>query len=407
MICETTYKKNNHLSHLDLWKIGHVLFLFAYSCYYSLLFIEYTMFSPHISVTIFSAIRVFSLILITISMIFFNRYKFYQIILFLSVLVCVLVVVFVSGSQYNILIDTYIVIFGANNVNFRKITRISCVLGTTLLIITFIASQTGIIINLVYSVNQGTLRNSFGTTYPTQFASHVFFILLAYAYLKGKRYSYWDCIICMVCSWFLMKYCNAKLSAITVLMIIPMMLYYKHRKPKKIGRVLKIVLNSSTIICAGFTILTAQLYSVGNSMLNTLNQLFTYRLMLGNIGIAQYGYKLFGQYIYMKGLGGSTTYIGKYFYIDSSYLKFILCYGVILFLVYLIGTTLFVNKQLRENNLLLPLVFTLIAISNIVGQNLLEIAFNPFILAYFATVLNPVNSPSNQARYSIFDHDKV
>ena len=64
-------------------------------------------------------------------------------------------------TGYNILYDTALLLAGAFQINYRKILKVYLLVCIPFLIYTIIASQIGIVTNLIYN-QHGRIRESFG-----------------------------------------------------------------------------------------------------------------------------------------------------------------------------------------------------------------------------------------------------
>lgn len=127
----------------------------------------------------------------------------------------------------------------------------------------------------------------------------------------------------------------------------------------------------STII---ILILTS-LYRTGNSIIMQLDQLLTYRLMLGVRAMAIYPVNLFGNKIVWAGLNRETQYL----YVDSSFLNILLNYGVVTIALFSFGYFILGTKNIyRDNYYMLSFVFLIM--HSLFDPQYIEIAYNPFTL---------------------------
>lgn len=125
-----------------------------------------------------------------------------------------------------------------------------------------------------------------------------------------------------------------------------------------------------------------KLYDMGVPVTYDIDHLISNRLRLQSHAMAEYGIRIFGQYIKMVGNGGSETLPADYFFIDCSYyfivLQYGLVFGVLVFAVYILC-----SKKYRLDSYF-QLVIIMIAINCMIAHHLLELAYNPFALALFA-----------------------
>lgn len=115
-----------------------------------------------------------------------------------------------------------------------------------------------------------------------------------------------------------------------------------------------------------------------------LNKLLSNRLYLGNNALHKYGVSMFGKQIKWIGNGGYghtfTQFEGAYNYVDCSYIRILLDYGVVIFLLVMVGFTMAIRYTIEENNKYLMWALVFVGGYSIIEPRLIEIGFNPFVL---------------------------
>ncbi len=113
----------------------------------------------------------------------------------------------------------------------------------------------------------------------------------------------------------------------------------------------------------------------------------------------KYGMTLFGQSIKMVGNGGTTKIsASQYFFIDCSYLYIFLRYGVFFLLITLAVYMMCCKKF--QNDPYFIVVIILISINCMIAHHIIELTYNPFALALFAT------APHLEQRYCRSNNNK-
>jgi len=300
-------------------------------------------------------------------------------------------------TGYIFLLVDLLLILGAKNVPFRKLVQLYCGIVGTLLVITIVSSQVGLVENLVYGSIYGR-RISFGINYPTDFTAYIFYLVMGYCYLRKGKLTYLELTGILGLSVFSLVFCHARTNAICLLLTFAVFLYLKIRNRvsdnngshyimnPKFSRVLAF----SMPICALCFISLTFLYhaQTSNIAFTTINSLVSNRLHLGSIGLERYGIHLFGSAFQMVGWGGSTTPRAEYFFLDSSYVLLLIRYGLMVFLAVM---TIFVLSSLRaekQKDFALLWILTLISIQCMFEHHLLEIAYNPFLFLIFSETLS-------------------
>lgn len=80
-----------------------------------------------------------------------------------------------------------------------------------------------------------------------------------------------------------------------------------------------------------------------------------------------------------------------YFFIDSSYMNIILVYGVISLICVCLIFTYITKISIKKCDYLLPFVIFMIAVNSFVGQQLLDIAYDVFLLSFLSKDGNKIS----------------
>ena len=170
---------------------GENLFFAGFIIYMFWDIMRTTMF-PHSGI-LFNMCLVVAVIILAAKIFLFDIYSFK---LFISVAVMFslsIIVLFKSGYFWPFL--WVLMIVSAKDVPFRKILQIYLLMNITIMGLAFIASLLGIIENLAYTTQDwDNFRYSFGCIYTTDFAAHIFFMLLAAFYLYQERLKWYPAI---------------------------------------------------------------------------------------------------------------------------------------------------------------------------------------------------------------------
>lgn len=288
-------------------------------------------------------------------------------------------------SDYSFLFEIAFLIVGAKNVSFDKILKLFCTIGITIMVAAFVASQAGWIENLVYETWQRGTRSSFGIVYPTDFAAHIFYLILAWLCIDNKKLKIQHIVVPVLAALFIFKACAAYTSSICFIFFAFLAIIAQVGFEKKGRRdiILRISTLSSVVIAITYIAMT-HLYSKSSDILMRINDYMSNRIELSARGVQEFGYTLFGQFIPEIGNGGTTEYNPEYFYLDDSYIRIALEYGILVLLIVLIIWIVISNRAINTSRNILLVALVMITIHCFMEQHLLEIAYNPFILALFA-----------------------
>lgn len=283
-------------------------------------------------------------------------------------------------------------IWGARNIDFKKILKVFFGVILFLLIFTMISALTGNVENLVFYQEGRRPRMAFGICYPTDFSAYVFYLAVIYCYFRKEKLKYIETGIIALAGILVYYFCDARLNTICLLLTAALFSYLifmrkrcsKHNKTYKMHSILKYLFALSPTLCGIVMVGLSILYSPYNSIFVRLNNLLNNRLYYSNKGIDIFGMSLWGQYIPMRGNGGTTEAVSNYFFLDSSYIYILLQYGILILLTILVCWFLITFKAARQNDIEMLFAVALIAVQCIVEHHMLSIVYNPFLMAVLA-----------------------
>ena len=280
---------------------------------------------------------------------------------------------------------TYLLLLpGAAKVDFEKLIKADVWVSTILTVVTIACSLTGVIDNLAWALGNEQYRMAFGFIYATDFAAHVFFLMLGWWYLRREKADWRDTIVWLIISGLVMKFSITRNSVVLIALAAVLMMYCD--KIKKSDSLEKKVLPAAPIICAAAVSGISIFYSFEITWIQQLNSWLSNRLVLVKRAIDIYGFRLWGSSIPMTGNGGKTSTDAAYFYIDSGYMQIGLLYGVVLLAIVLCLLTWICQKAAEQNQRILLWIVALACVHGMIEQHLFELEYFPFFLAAFANL---------------------
>lgn len=274
-----------------------------------------------------------------------------------------------------------LLLVGAHDVSFHKILKSYLVISLSILLYAFVGSSLGIIVNLQYDTGARGVRNSFGIIYPTDFAAHVFFLLLVFLYLKRDKIKNYVSICFLAIAGLIFHFCNARLDSLCICLLTLTHMWLRNQNSRKVNPLFLLAIYSMPVLTSIMWLLTV-LFAHGGTFITEINQLLSDRLYLQVKGFSEYGIRLFGQYIKMAGNGGSIILPEEYFFIDCSYFYILLQYGVF-FLIAVFAVHIMICKKYKQDSYF-ALAMILLSVNSLISHHLLEVAYNPFALALLA-----------------------
>lgn len=372
-------------------RLSEFIYLVAFSIYLINVVLYSTMFNVHMNNKIVSISNIFVILIIVVKIFLFDEYTIKQLIAILLLSISIITCYFTS--DYKTLLYLALFIIGAKGVSFKKIVKVYFYITAAIVIIAMISVKLGIIEHII-SQRDGKPRYAFGSIYCTDFASHIFYLVASYCYIKYEKLSIIHTVIFSLLGIFTYYYNGARLDSACIFIVSVFSLYIIRKKKLRkntnnnlsINPFFKLLLIFSVPLYAVISIVTTIIYNASNAKMNYLDGLLSARLTLGQIGIIKYGFKLFGQKIIMVGNGGTNEIVTDYFFIDCSYLYIALQYGTIILALLCIYYVFYNQKRIKNGDTLTPIIILFIAINSIVAHHFTDIAYNPFILIFFTSM---------------------
>lgn len=292
------------------------------------------------------------------------------------------VLVYFQTNRLNFLVYSMLLVLLVN-VDMKVVLRNYVVVAGILVVGVFLLSLVGMVPNLQYN-RAGVIRNSFGFIYPTDFASHCFYLFLAISYLLKDKFIWTRSLFGVLLSAFIIKYCDARLNALSILLATVIFIYFYYSKEKKL-KIFALFPYSAVIFASIITYLSYK-FSWSNPFLVTVNKLITGRLALGRNAFDTFGVHLFGtRNVQFIGSGGKTESVIGYNYVDSSYVQMLFTYGIVpvvlLIIIYVVAS----RKQYKDGQYLLVAILSLIAFNCMIEAFWFVPTYNIFMFLLFTT----------------------
>ena len=302
----------------------------------------------------------------------------------ITVIYCGILLCCYQKTEAGTLISYLLLLPGAGQIDFRKLIKVDVLISTVLTAVTILCSLTGIIDNLAWSMKSGRVRMAFGFIYSTDFAAHIFFLMLGWWYLRDKKANWKDTVFWLAAGAVVLRFSIARNSAVLITLGAVLMLYCHWTERTAVLE--KKVLGYAPLLCAAGVSGLSIFYSQDIPWMMQLDSWFSTRLSLAKRAIDIYGFSLWGHSIPMIGNGSKTSRSELYYYIDSGYLQVSLLDGVVLLVVVLCLLTLICQKAAEQNQRILLWIVALACVHGMIEQHLFELEYFPFFLAAFANL---------------------
>lgn len=373
--------------------LANYFYLVSFCFYLTNTFLNHSMFTQLsfyvlIKVVLFSAVILFLLLKI----ILIDSFSFKELVIYSFLFLLMCLISLKTGDRQ--LITLIALILGAKNVNFKYVLTVFLITVIALLVLTYMSTLMDIIPNLQYTrIRDGELkvRNSFGTIYPTVFAAYLQSIVIAFAYLMNVnkfRNHFLLLLLASLCSYLALDLADARMSGYSIFLFLFIYYFcicflrniYKHKL---------MILFITLSYFIGFIIIfyLSYYYDPEKEIFAQINKALSGRLFLGYKAFQEYSIPLLGQQVEFIGLGGAVQEMSEdYNYVDSSYLQFMMRYGIVFTVISIISFMRLTYKRLKLNDYRFIAVIFMLSFSSMIEDRLLDISINIYwvlMLAYY------------------------
>ena len=297
---------------------------------------------------------------------------------------------YVSG--YDFLVDLLILILGAYRVDFEKILKTYMAVWVVLMAITIVGALTGAAENLVYhqGENGERTRMALGICYPTDFAAYVAYMMFVFVCLRDKYITYIEIGAMAVLAGVVYWITDARTDFIVMMMLVIALVMTKlfSKKFKEMMRKKSVIVCCMALPAIVFiiTVLLSLNFDYANVSQMNLDAKMSGRLSLGKNALGAYPFKLFGQYVFEHGAGGSTDYSDYYFFIDSSYLSIAIKYGLVFLILVWTDIIHILKKMWNKYCNYMILCVMMVLIQSIMEHHYIQYWYNPYLIFAFSYI---------------------
>ena len=318
-----------------------------------------------------------------------------------------LIVAYFSHNKF--LLITAVIILTIKNYDLKRIFKISFISLLSFFAVVTIFSQFNIIPDWIFE-RDDVIRHSLGFIYPTDcFSIYLLIVLLYFAAYKDK-YNILYIILLEVLNVLLFIYTNGRLSFYLINITLILMLLLKSNRIKSIiqsiinFKVCKVVIWLFPFILLSLFMFVVFSYNQEKEFAYKVDDILSGRVRLTSEAFEEYKVTLFGDKIDWYGWGGygynntlSNNVKYEYNFVDSSYPRILLDYGVILSMVILCGYSFLLIYFIKQKDLIMFFVFMIILVWSLIEPSIASLPRNIFIFT-FSILLD---------RYRIFKKDGI
>lgn len=387
---------------------GSQIYLATLAVYLVFAFLQNTTFEDYIGGHFYNIISYLAFGVLILKIVFYDHYHLIANLFIISGFLFSIVVWRNSGA--NLILVMIAFILAAKNVSFDDIVKTYFNVNFWLLVVVIACSLLGVINNLSFVAQGRGTRYALGVIYPTDFAARILYLMLADAYLNFRNLNTTRYLVYVLIALACKQVTDARLNFYCMLLLIIVSAIaqvaeqnYQLQRHDWTNSIVYTYWTFTPILSA-IAIFGTYFYDPANNIYSKIDGMLSGRLTFGSMALQRYSVNLFGTKIKEHGYGNNMKLfhqgINSYFFIDSSYMRLLIIFGLVALVVF-IGISMFISiKNTLYGYYALPTILLIIAFSSVVEQHFMELTYNPFLLAFISTILLNRENIREEAKHS-------
>lgn len=302
-----------------------------------------------------------------------------------------LIIYYFSGKK-NLLI-MFIALISLKNTDKNKIIKAALITYIITYSLVIFASIIGLIPDWTYTRGE-TIRHSFGFSYPTITMVYYLMIILMYIYTRKSKITIYEIIIMEIINVLLYNSTAGRTTYILVTIVLILLVLKKAKfldfllKKDVFQKMLKGCCYIIPTLAITFILAMSYLYNINDSFAISMNKMLSNRLQLTCTAFQDYDVTLFGQDTQWNGWGGfgysenidTQNYV--YNYLDNSYARLILDYGVIFTILVIMGYTIILIQNYKKKDYWMIFIIFIILVLSELEPHLIDFNKNIFVICF-------------------------
>ncbi len=286
-----------------------------------------------------------------------------------------------SGENIVLFFLVYIATMGCNG---KYVISASILSQSIILVCSIVAALTGMVTNYDFS-SVDRKRYGMGFAWCTTSPILLYFIMLGYIYVRGKKFKWYEALVLEVINYLIYTQTTTRMTFfVATIFLLFFAIQSLWENPWRILSGLRGLWVAMPFICAAIAFVVTMMFDANSSGWVRVDDFLSGRLHLGFNAIERYGLTLFGQPIEWVGSSTLNTSTFGYNYVDCSYLQIALNYGVLALLAILTIYSIAIYRAGKADDYWLVFVLIFVLIHSLTEPRLYNFAFNTLSFAAFA-----------------------
>ena len=284
-----------------------------------------------------------------------------------------------SDQGKNIIFFIAVSFFGIYTDRRRVVRQYIIVASATIALIVILYYSGAFYTDFIGRNDENVTRVFLGFNYTNYAPTYLFYITLAYFFIKKKPINLLETGIIVGLDILLYRLTATQAVFFEVLAFVGVLWLIRIFPGVFKLRIFRFIAVAAMPFFAIAIFVLTKIYTPGSTFLSNLNRLLTGRLALGQQALEKYKIGLFGTRTQWETSIASRA-DGTYFYVDSSFLNIALTFGIIMLLFVLIGYMILAARKHKQRALMACAAIVFLAIHAFAGERLFELGFNPTII---------------------------
>lgn len=315
-----------------------------------------------------------------------------QLFFILLALILVTINTFLSGWYYGeMLWHLFVLVVGAKGVCFNTIVKFHLKIEICLCVINILAFVFGLTDKeLVFLADEredmfgGGIINRLSLGYPaaTDFATHIFYMLLDYWIIKKGKLKIMDICFYFFVIFLSVYYCDARQASACILLIVlsSIYLFYRGKSSKPINCIVAPFLILGIPLFLFLSLYATLSYDESDIYWIGVDIILSHRLQYGFDAIQEFGIDWFGKIVEMYG-SGKAGGLNEYNYVDNAYIQFLLRWGILIMGIIMLAFVKICRDAYNRKDFVILFATIIAGISSVITQYLFFINYCVLILA--------------------------
>jgi hypothetical protein len=282
-----------------------------------------------------------------------SKFKRNQFLIYVIIISAVAVTVIMIKDKYILMALGFLLT--AREINIKELLKLDVFVKIVTVIMVISLCKAGIFPNFTKVIN-GAYKEALGFSHPNVLTAIVLSILVEWIYLKYDTLRIKDYILVLLSVLWVWNVAASRSSVYSFVLYFLFVIFSKKHAHIYENKLFITIISLLSSVIAVLSFILLKLYNKGNSVVYLINEILTRRIYQASKLIDKYGVSLFGQFINVRGTRSVDYSSDALFSVDMSYIVIPIRYGLVIFVLLLVGYFILTRKASSINKALVPAI---------------------------------------------------